>query len=79
MFIAQKKVNQGKVNKAVKFLTKHNELNNQRDQVEGEHGEESRLWVIVDRQCARAFDKYEEACDELPKYEVRAIEKSELY
>ena len=79
MLKAQNPKNQSKVNKAVKHLIKHNELNDQRDQVSGEHGEDSRLWAVVNRQCARAFDQYEEACDELPKYEVTAIEKSTLY
>jgi hypothetical protein len=71
--------NQAQVNKAVKYLIKHNELNDQRDQVAGEHGEDSRLWAVVDRQCARFFDKFEEACDELPKYEQKAILNSNLY
>jgi hypothetical protein len=71
--------NQAKVNKAVSYLTKHNKLNNQRDAIEGEHGEDSRLWAVVNRQCARFFDKYEDALEELPKYEQKAILNSNLY
>jgi|APGre2960657404_1045060.scaffolds.fasta_scaffold14902_4 hypothetical protein len=71
--------NQARVNKAVNYLTKHNELNDQRDQVAGEHGEDSRLWAVVNRQCARFFDKFETALADLPKYEQKSILNSNLY
>ena len=72
--------NQAKVNKAVAYLTKHNALNNQRDAIEGEFGEDSKQWRAIDKKCHSAFSNYLEICwDDLPKYEVKAIEKSNIY
>ena len=71
--------NQSAVNRAVKQLVKYNDLNNHRDAIEGEFGEDSAKWRAIDRKCAFAFDRYEDWCDDLPEYEVKNIESSELY
>ena len=69
------KAHQSKVNRAIKHLTKYNQLNNLRDLADGEEKEYRKL----DRQCALAFDKYLEIVMEIPMRERNQIEKSELY
>ena len=71
------KVHQSKVNRAIKYLTKYNQLNNLRDIADG-NGEEKE-YRKLDRQCALAFDKYLEIVMEIPMRERNQIEKSELY
>lgn len=71
------KRNQALVNRAVKWLEKYNEANDQRDIADG-LGDE-KLYRKYDRVCERTWDKYEECISELPKREVNQIEKSELY
>lgn len=71
------KKHQAIVNRAVKWLEKYNEANNQRDIADG-NGDE-KLYRKYDRMCEKTWDKYEECTSELPKREVEQIEKSELY
>ncbi len=71
------KRNQAMVNRAVKWLEKHNEANDQRDIADG-NGDE-KAYRKYDRLCEKTWDKYEECISELPKREVNQIEKSELY
>jgi len=71
------KKHQAMVNRAVKWLDKYNEANNQRDVADG-NGDE-KLYRRYDRMCEKYFDKYEECTSELPKREVEQIEKSEIY
>lgn len=68
-------------NKVVKALIKYNELNDLRDKasdfdlLDGNSKEYNRL----DKKCEIAFDNYLELLQELPKYEQKRIENSELY
>ncbi len=66
-------------NAAIRALVKYNQLDNQRNEIDGEFGSESKQYERIDRKCQDAFDRYQEWCDELPKYEVKRIEQSELY
>ena len=68
---AIKSKNQSLVNKAVNYLIWYNTFNNQRD-------------VISDNleeycEAEDSKDKYQECCEDLPQYEVKNIEQSELY
>ena len=79
---AKIKANQSNLNKAISWLAKHNAFNIQRDIIENnlECDEwDSKEWRRINKKCEDSFEKYEEYCDELPKYEVAKIEKSELY
>ena len=69
--------NQALVNKAVKWLLKYNDLDIERNIADSDGNE--KLYNQLDRKCERAFDKYLEYVDELPKRERAKIEKSELY
>lgn len=60
-------------NKAVKYLTKYNELNDLRSAAED--ADDVKTFRQLDRKCSAAFDKYLEACDELPKYEIARIDE----
>ena len=71
------KRNQALVNRAVKWLEKHNEANDQRDIADG-NGDD-KAYRKYDKLCEKTWDKYEECISELPKREVNQIEKSELY
>ena len=71
--IAKNKKNQPQVNKAVKFLIRHNEANDLRDKADGDGDE--KLYSKYDKICEVAFDNYLDAISELPKTEVNAIEK----
>jgi hypothetical protein len=74
--------NQTLVNKAVKWLVKHNEYNTKRDLISDNldcEEYDSKEWRQINRKCETSFDKYLEYIDELPKREVKNIEKSELY
>ena len=71
--IAITKKNQPLVNKATKWMTKYNELNNLRDVADGE--DDFKEFKKLDRLCAAAFDKYEDVCFLLPKREINQIEK----
>ena len=73
---AVKKKNQSLVNKAVTWLNKYHISNDARDLAsntnEKDFDDECRL-------CEKQWDKYTEYLEELPKYEIKEIEKSELY
>ena len=71
--------NQSTVNKAIQWLTKHNAFNDQRDTIENNDGEESTAWRRINKKCEDSFDKYQDYCYDLPKGQVAAIEKSDLY
>ena len=79
---AIKSKNQAMVNKAVNWLIKHNAFNNSRDIISDNlecEEDESKEWRQINKKCEDSFDKYQEYCEELPRYEVNNIEKSELY
>jgi len=81
---AIKSKNQSLVNKAVNWLVKHNTFNNERDVISDNleeycEEEDSKEWRKVNKKCEDSFDKYQEYCGDLPQYEVKNIEKSELY
>lgn len=71
------KRNQALVNRAVKWLEKYNEANDQRDIADG-NGDD-KAYRKYDKLCEKTWDKYEECISELPNREVNQIEKSELY
>ena len=74
---SKKPANQKKVNRAIKWLLAHNNLNNLRDIYEGEGNEKE--YNKVNRKCENTFDKFLEAMEELPKYEQKNIYNSNLY
>ncbi len=81
---AIKSKNQSAVNKAVNWLVKYNTFNTSRDFISDNldeycEEEDSKEWRKVNKKCEDSFDKYQEYCEELPQYEVKNIEKSELY
>lgn len=69
--------NQKQLDKAIKALIKYNELNDLRNEADG-NGDE-KLEKKLERLCEVSFDKYLELSGELPKGQIKAIEKSELY
>lgn len=77
MLLSVNKAHQSKVNKAVKYLVRYNNLNNLRDKADN-NGEEKE-YNKLNRQCEIVFDNYLEVVLELPKRERERIEKSELY
>jgi hypothetical protein len=77
MITAINKKHQSKVNRAITWLVKYNEFNNQRD-IANDNGDD-KMYRKYDRLCANSFDKYLWIVDELPKRERNNIEKSETY
>ena len=69
--------NQSLLNRVVKALVKYNALNNLRDIADNDGDE--KLFNKLDKQCENSWDKYQELLQELPKYEQKRIEKSDLY
>lgn len=69
--------NQGKVNMCVKALIAYNELNNQRDDADGQGDE--KLVNVLNRKCEAKFNRFTELLESLPKYEQKPILASELY
>jgi len=67
--------NQSKVNKAVNALLRYYELNNLRDNADGEGNE--RAYKKYNRMCEQAFDKYLNYLTDLPKREQANIEKQD--
>tara|TARA_R110001599_G_scaffold110671_6_gene274706 strand:+ start:2565 stop:2825 length:261 start_codon:yes stop_codon:yes gene_type:complete len=78
-FIARNKKYQSALNRAISWQTKYVKLNDQRDCIDGEFGSEGKEWRAINKKCENAWDKYEDACDDLPAYEIKEIEKSDLY
>lgn len=79
---AVKSKNKSLVNRAYTWLIKHNTYNNERDIIENNlecYPDDSVQWRRINKKCEDSFDKFECILEELPKYEVKAIEKSELY
>ena len=71
------KANLKRVKSAVNWLIKHNESDRLRNIADGEG--DDRAYKKHDKQCQKTFDKYLEYCEELPKYQIKQIEKSILY
>ena len=69
--------NQSLLNKVVKSLTKYNDLNNQRDIADNDG--DDKMVSKLNRMCENSWDKYSKFFQELPKYEQKNIEKSDLY
>jgi hypothetical protein len=67
--------NQSKVNKAVKALLRYYELNNLRDNADGEGNEKD--FKKYDRMCEQAYDRYYDYLTDLPKREQANIEKQD--
>ncbi len=70
--IAQKKANQTKVNKCVRALLAYNKANDERDIIENNDLPSN----AINRKCENLFDRYLEAAADLPKYELKPIEKA---
>jgi len=75
---ATNKKNVSAFNKCIKALTRYNVLNNLREKSEND-GERETVMNRHDRACESAFDRYQDYLSELPKYEQKRIENSELY
>jgi hypothetical protein len=71
------KANLKHVKSAVNWLIKHNEADRLRNIADGDGDE--RAYNKYDKQCQKTFDKYLEYSEELPKYQIKQIEKSILY
>ena len=69
--------NQKQLDKALKYLKAHNAYDLQRNEAEG--NDDEKAFRKFDRLCASTFDKYLEAIEYLPKNQIAAIEKSDLY
>lgn len=75
--VAKIKKNQSALNKAIQWLEKYNIANDRRDDADVDGN--IKIYNKYDRVCEKAFDKYLDWCNELPKYEISRIEKSEIY
>jgi hypothetical protein len=75
--IAINKKNQRQVNKAVKFLIAYNTNNDLRTLADDNF--DLKNFILLNRKCEKNFDNYLKVCAELPKREVKQIEKSNLY
>ena len=64
---------QSMVNKATAWMAKYDLNNDLRDKAE--NLDDERLVAKYDKLCERAYNKYLEYCDELPKREVANMEK----
>ena len=76
------KANKTKFNKAIRKLIKYNQLNDLRNRAENEDldiRENERLFERLNRRCEDAWNDLYEAMEELPKYEIKRIEKSDLF
>ena len=71
------KANYQQTKRAIDWLIKHNEADRLRDIADGDG--DDKAYNKANRQCERTFDKYLEAIDYLPSYQVKLIEKSNLY
>ena len=69
--------NQTTVNKAIQCLEKYKRADTLRNVADGEGNEKE--FNKHERECEKTFNKYLEYTSELPKNQVNAIEKSELY
>ena len=69
--------NQKQLDKALKYLKAHNAYDLQRNAAED--NEDFKSFQKFDRLCASTFDKYLGAIEDLPKNQIAAIEKSDLY
>ena len=70
--------NQSKVNKAIQWMQKYEEANTTRDLISDSlecDDEDSKEWRAINRRCEKAFDRYLDIMDELPKGQQKAIEK----
>ncbi len=74
MLVAITSKNQRQVNKAVKFLTAYNQWNDAREKADNEG--DSKAFKVADRKCETSWERYHEATSQLPKREVKAIEKA---
>ena len=74
---AKTKLNQSLLNRVVKALVKYNALNNQRDIADNDG--DDKMVTKLNNKCENSWDKYQELLQDLPKYEQKRIEKSDLY
>lgn len=65
------------VKSAINWLIKYNEANNLRDIADGD--DDNKAYNKANRECERTFDKYLEAIDTLPEYQIKLIQKSKFY
>ena len=74
---------QSVVNKAVNWMEKYELANDQRniasDNSEHDYEEDDKLWRKWDRRCIKAYDKYLEYMEELPKREQDKVERRFTY
>ena len=70
------KIYQSKVNRAIKYLIQYNQLNDARNNADGN---DEKIFKQLDKKCLSVFDKYMEIVLELPKREREQIEKSKYY
>ena len=77
--IAVKTKNQSLVNKAIKWLEKYHVTNDARDFIDSTYGDDNKQWEKMNAKCELQWDNYTEYLEELPKYEIKNIESSELY
>ena len=71
------KANYQQTKRAIDWLIKFNEADRLRNIADGEG--DMKAFDKHDRRCEITFDKYLEAIDYLPNYQVKLIEKSNLY
>ena len=71
--IAITKKNQTLVNKAVKWLLAYHKLNDLRNLADD--SDNLREFKKLDKQCAAAYERYLDICFQLPKREIKEIEK----
>ena len=71
------KKHQGTMTKAIAWLIKYNDFNDQRNICDDNDDEKG--FRKFDKKCESSYDKFLEYMDELPKREQVRIYKSELY
>ena len=74
---------QSVVNKAVNWMVMYELANDERniasDNTECDYEEDDKLWRKWDRRCIKAYDKYLEYMEELPKREQDKVERRFTY
>jgi len=76
---AVNKKNQSLVNKATTWLNKYHTSNDARNMIDSLYGDDNKQWEKINAKCESQWDVYTMYLDELPKYEIKNIEKSKLY
>jgi len=80
--IAINKKHQSNVNKALSWINKYDDYNDQRDEIENAQENSwsyTTEWNRINKKCETAYDKYLDYCSLLPKQEIKGVDKASRY